>query len=770
MGTHLVVRSAIAIICASSTLMLASALRLPSDCPNCAPVPVAGSLPWFTADGSAFHVNGSAATLRYKNRPLYGPHNSGLALAGDRPIVHVADDTHLYGGLLLGLIRGDVAQWAHDADSVTVSFAGAAGISWLIKDAKLPGLELSASVMHVSDGIGLVLDVNVTDDGSVAGPSAELVWAFGCGTTPSGGQRLGWQYDALVNSGTLKWSFSPSDCTGNRVTLDPSNRSFTFAFGSSTVGVALAAPGGASLTIADASGWANVTSLLAEVGTQSAERPSVPVTRRATALPLPISGATLWLRASSLAATHADGSPVAAWADESGSGAVLIQADTKRQPVFDAAGMGASGAPGVRFDGLTTMLASPIPGIGAQSTTLAVIRDAGSSGGDNCCSGVIFWNASFTGIATRPGATAGTTTTVLDWAGSDGYGVSNIRDRAVVAASVYHSGGPSMSYVDGCVEFTAPSVSGVPSVGGVMIGARNDELRRYFYGAIGEIVVFPRPLNVSELALMQAYFASTWPVTPAPHCNVTSTPLAVGRAKATQGPGTTRFTLASVANARGGGAAVDPLAQLTSAKARAQRLTSAVAVAPDPLVGAAVAALQGAVDGLFRDDPGAFVHGAMAWDTLYAGWRSEYGGTVWGWSELVTLEGAYFIRQQIKDSPHTVCASDPALLLTQEGATSRFHGTGRIDVGGNIYDMQTQFFDQQIHVWRWTGNTTHEALLRPALKLHAQWAADCFDADRNGLYSSYGNTWPTDSQWYNGGETWEEVRKFLFVQANVHFQ
>jgi hypothetical protein len=43
--------------------------------------------------------------------------------------------------------------------------------------------------------------------------------------------------------------------------------------------------------------------------------------------------------------------------------------------------------------------------------------------------------------------------------------------------------------------------------------------------------------------------------------------------------------------------------------------------------------------------------------------------------------------------------------------------------------MQSQFFDQQIHLWRWTGNETHEALLRPALASHAQWAGDCFDAD-----------------------------------------
>jgi hypothetical protein len=41
-------------------------------------------------------------------------------------------------------------------------------------------------------------------------------------------------------------------------------------------------------------------------------------------------------------------------------------------------------------------------------------------------------------------------------------------------------------------------------------------------------------------------------------------------------------------------------------------------------------------------------------------------------------------------------------------------------------------FTQQIHMWKWTGNITHEALLRPGLELHAQWAEDCFDDDKNG--------------------------------------
>jgi hypothetical protein len=47
-------------------------------------------------------------------------------------------------------------------------------------------------------------------------------------------------------------------------------------------------------------------------------------------------------------------------------------------------------------------------------------------------------------------------------------------------------------------------------------------------------------------------------------------------------------------------------------------------------------------------------------------------------------------------------------------------------------------------------------LLRAALELHVEWAADCFDGDGDGLYHAYINTWPTDSVWFNGGAAPEE--------------
>ena len=71
--------------------------------------------------------------------------------------------------------------------------------------------------------------------------------------------------------------------------------------------------------------------------------------------------------------------------------------------------------------------------------------------------------------------------------------------------------------------------------------------------------------------------------------------------------------------------------------------------------------------------------------------------------------------------------------------------------------MQSQFFDQVHHNWRYTADAELEKVLRPALELHLEYIKDCFDPEGKGIYESYCNTWPTDGQWYNGGGTAEET-------------
>lgn len=71
------------------------------------------------------------------------------------------------------------------------------------------------------------------------------------------------------------------------------------------------------------------------------------------------------------------------------------------------------------------------------------------------------------------------------------------------------------------------------------------------------------------------------------------------------------------------------------------------------------------------------------------GWRSEYGGTVYGRSSLVAGEGAYFFGQQTQVSQSPTCESDPTKLMTQEAPTSRFYGRGHIEPYAGMYDMQS---------------------------------------------------------------------------------
>jgi hypothetical protein len=176
---------------------------------------------------------------------------------------------------------------------------------------------------------------------------------------------------------------------------------------------------------------------------------------------------------------------------------------------------------------------------------------------------------------------------------------------------------------------------------------------------------------------------------------------------------------------------------------------------PDPYLNAVAQASVAAVDGTWY--PPVFVHGAMQYNVRFPGWRTLFGGSMYGWHERVQREAEFYIGAQITESDKTEAKPDPALLLTGQHPDSRFYGAGRIDKDQQFYDMQTQFFDQVIEEWRFSADPDLEKILRPALELHLTWMRDCFDPDHDGIYTSYLNTWPTDSQWYNGGGTAEET-------------
>ncbi len=176
---------------------------------------------------------------------------------------------------------------------------------------------------------------------------------------------------------------------------------------------------------------------------------------------------------------------------------------------------------------------------------------------------------------------------------------------------------------------------------------------------------------------------------------------------------------------------------------------------PDEKLNALASASVAVIDAVWYDP--VFVHGAMLWNIPFPGWRTIYGGTMYGWHDRVKKEAQYYIASQNKNSSKRFAKADTALMGTLQDSTSRFFGTGHIDKDQWKYNFQSQFFDQIITEWRSSGDIELENMLRPALELHLKWLEDCFDPDGDGVYESYINSWPTDSQWYNGGGTAEET-------------
>jgi hypothetical protein len=176
---------------------------------------------------------------------------------------------------------------------------------------------------------------------------------------------------------------------------------------------------------------------------------------------------------------------------------------------------------------------------------------------------------------------------------------------------------------------------------------------------------------------------------------------------------------------------------------------------PDSYLNAIAGASVAAVDGTWY--PPVFVHGAMQWNSRFPGWRTIFGGTMYGWHERVKTEAKFYTDFQVKSSDKKEAKADPVTLLTEQHPDSRFYGVGRIDKDQNFYDMQSQFFDQIVEEYRWTADPELVKFLREALELHLLWMQECFDPDGDGVYESYINSWPTDSQWYNGGGSAEET-------------
>ena len=196
----------------------------------------------------------------------------------------------------------------------------------------------------------------------------------------------------------------------------------------------------------------------------------------------------------------------------------------------------------------------------------------------------------------------------------------------------------------------------------------------------------------------------------------------------------------------------EPRVDFEAGRTRAERQAQTVVCrTPDAFLDRAMDASNAAMDAIFY--PPTFVHGGMAWNIPFLGWRIRYGPTAYGYSSRVVAEAKHILPHQVQTSSLKDFEADPERLGCLQSRDSRFYGSGHVSIYTEFYNMQEVYFDQLIHAWRWSEDAQLEALLLPALELHLDWQRECFDPDDDGVYESYLNVWASDSVWYNGGGT-----------------
>lgn len=602
---------------------------------------------------------------------------------------------------------------------------------------------------------------------------------------------LGWYFDGAVNLGNLLLGFDPSTSKGNEVTAYPNGSVWTVlaeagapvVVGTTSVPCNVTVVNTASLFPKPAVGAVlhkhhlavhkehrRLDAMSQHGANNCADRnsstdgndgdavcrqprssdvvasrltavPSSPprVAALADALPPITAGLVGWYHAASLPSTSGK---VASWpnsappssAPPSRSSSAAVQLDPASQPTYIARGIG--GQPSISFDGVKTWLSAGNLNVPALKTVFVVVGVKNEGG--NCCNGIAtLWNASrgidmgesTNGIAVKQGGAS--IVTVLDWPGENDEGTVPVQNDAAVLAATF-ADASAVLYTNGCLDVTSAGAHGASSTN-ISFGLRASDMEhavgRYFKGTVGEVLVYDRPFNSTELQATSAHLANMWNVQ-APACKPPNNKMVMLRGSYSLAAHQTVF-LAAGDSVSAPSTVSNPSEAFSAADARGAALSNRLqAKTPDQHFNVGVSVAGAAVDGLYRGSPPVFLHGAMAWDVALVGWRSQYGGTVLGWEEEVAAEGRHFFKSQVQESSpqSAVCRSDPAKLLTQEAHDSRFYGKGRVKGGDGMYDMQSQMFDQQIHMWRWTGNETHEALLRPVR----------FCARSSVCYSSYG--------------------------------
>ena len=108
---------------------------------------VFGAVATYTPDGDA--IAGDAGG-RFNNRPLYGPRNGALVLAGDAALVRFGVGARIFTTFLVGVARKNVSVWLHELRG-RVRYRGGV-VSWSFADPRFPAVELRAVPLGAGKG------------------------------------------------------------------------------------------------------------------------------------------------------------------------------------------------------------------------------------------------------------------------------------------------------------------------------------------------------------------------------------------------------------------------------------------------------------------------------------------------------------------------------------------------------------------------------------------------------------------------------------------
>ena len=171
---------------------------------------------------------------------------------------------------------------------------------------------------------------------------------------------------------------------------------------------------------------------------------------------------------------------------------------------------------------------------------------------------------------------------------------------------------------------------------------------------------------------------------------------------------------------------------------------------PDSFLDAAIPAQITAMDACWHYPT--FRHGAVSYHYPYLGWRNWYGPTVVGWHDRVRIAIRAHAETQIREPEDAQLAMD-ATGTYWRGAETRGGVPDRLAPGyrGIYYNMMEVYVDQVLHHLAWTGDWNFAREAYPVIKGVLDWEKKWLDADGDGLYENYLNTWGSDAHGYNGG-------------------